>query len=272
VAPSLSFEVATIRPSHSASPGTIVSLGVLNAPWGPIVPKDRVIITNITTKALICWAWAGDSLPWGDFRVSGGPNWISSDRYDIDAKLDDSQVAALERIAPLDRGLQVKRMVQSLLADRFGLVVEGTTVTVPVYNLVVANGGPKLQVAVPGSPSKIEFQGHTLESLAVRGEIRMHAAPVSTLAQWLERDELGRPVVDRTGLKGKYDVDLKWSPDPNLSGMTPEPPSGTETSPPDPSGPSIFTAIQEQLGLKLEYTKGPEEAIVIAHIERPSEN
>ena len=81
-----------------------------------------------------------------------------------------------------------------------------------------------------------------------------------------------RSVLDQTGLKGNYNFDLKWTPDVNPPGPIPGPSSGAETASPDAPGPSIFTAIQEQLGLKLESTKGPEQAIAIVHIERPSEN
>jgi bla regulator protein blaR1 len=275
-----SFEVASIRPNHSGSHLTTNSIGLLNGPVGPAVPKDRYIVTNTTIKELICWAWAGNSLPWSGGRVSGGPGWIDSERYDIDAKLEDSQVAALEKLPPQEGIMQIKLMVQSLLADRLGLTVKNTTLTVPVYALVVAKGGPKLQETVPGSPSPIEIQGHPVTVLARAGEVRGHAIPVSTLAQWISQNELGRPVVDRTGLKGKYDVDLKWTPDfngsrmpPGPPGMMPGPSSGTGTAPPpDTSSPSIFTAIQEQLGLKLEPSTGAEDAIVIAHIEKPSQN
>ncbi len=268
------FEVASIRPDHSGS-----GLITIGAP-GHGAPEDRFIAKNTTIKGLICWAWAtGYSLPWSGDRVSGGPGWIDSERYDIDAKLEDSQVAALEKLAPPDRLEQIKLMVQSLLADRFGLAVKNTTLTVPVFALVVTRGGPKLQEIVPGSPSPKEFEGHSPGVLARVGEIRGYAIPVSTLAQWISQDELGRPVVDRTGLKGKYDFDLKWTPDfngsrtaPGPSGMMPGPSSGAEPALPDASGPSIFTAVQEQLGLKLESTKGPEEAITIAHIEKPSPN
>jgi bla regulator protein blaR1 len=83
---------------------------------------------------------------------------------------------------------------------------------------------------------------------------------------------LGRPVLDQTGLKGNYNFDLKWTPDVNSPGAMPGPSPAAETAPPDASGPSIFTALQEQLGLKLESTRGLEEAITIVHIEKPSLN
>jgi uncharacterized protein (TIGR03435 family) len=254
--PSFSFEVVSIRPNHSPQSSGYVGMRV---PGSPGIPKDRFTATNVPTGMLIGWAFGRDSSE----AVSGGPSWINSEHYDIDAKLKDSEAAALEKLSGPDRLVQMKLMVQSLLADRFGLEVKHTTGTQPVYALVIAKGGPKLQETVPGSTSPINVQGHPVQFLQLHGELRVHGLAVSDLARWLwlQEGDLGRPVLDQTGLKGKYDFDLKWTPD-----------AGTETAPPDTSGPSIFTAIQEQLGLKLESTTGPKESVVIVHIEKPSEN
>jgi bla regulator protein blaR1 len=285
-----SFEVASIKPNHSGADWSKTGAA------GSGAPIDRFIATNITIKSLILWAWApGNSRPLPDDQVSGGPSWINSDRYDIDAKLDNSQTAALEKLSPWDRSAQVKLMVQSLLASRFKLLVNDDTTTLrPVYALVVAKGGPKLHETVPGSApppgtfpapppppppppsvSPTAPQGPATPSRAVMfmrpGEMMAFAIPMSDFARQLQL-ELGRPVLDQTGLKGKYDVDLKWTPDVNSPRAMPGPSPGAETAPPDASGPSIFTAVQEQLGLKLESTKSPEEAIAIVHIEKPSEN
>ena len=260
------FEVASIRPNHS---GAVV--GHTGAAGLGGAPMDRYIDTNITIKQLICWAFAGKGLPIPSDQVSGGPGWINSERYDINAKLEDSQVAALAKLSPIDRIVQIRLMVQSLLADRFGLVVENTTATRPVYALVIAKGGSKLQETVPGSLSPIKDEGHPIQARFFPGDIRGHGIPMSYLARSLSQlGGLGRPVLDETGLKGKYDIDLKWTAD--LPGMIPGPSSSAETAPPVTSGPSIFTAIQEQLGLKLKSTKGPVENLVIVHIEKPSEN
>lgn len=288
--PSLSFEVVSIKPNHSGA-----GMGNIGFP-GIHGPADRFIATNTTIKVLIGWAYAENSSgPFLENQIAGGPSWISSERYDIDAKLDDAQVAALAKLSVPDRRLQVKRMVQSWLADRFGLVVKNPAET-PVYALVVAKGGPKLREAVPGSVSSIAISGpsgpppppppppppggsSSIKAQGDRaswgtstpGEIRGHAEPMSDLAQSLSQGtELGRPVLDETGLKGTYDFDLKWTFDPNSPGAPPGPSSGAATAPPD--GPSIFTAIQEQLGLKLESAQGRPEGVVIVHIERPSEN
>jgi bla regulator protein blaR1 len=256
-----SFEVASIKPDHSGS-------GIANLGFpGHSVPKDRFIATNFAIKDLICWAFAGNSFPLPGDEVSGGPSWINSEHYDIDAKLDDSEVAALAKLSAPDGLVQVRLMVQSLLADRFDLVVKNETVMRPVYALVIAKGGPKLQETAPWSTGS-KSQAFS----AVHGEITTHGMPISRLVWALSRVGVGRPVLDQTGLKGNYSFDLKWTPDLNLPGMMPGPSPSAESAPPDTSGPSIFTAIREQLGLELKATKGPVEALVIAHIEKPLEN
>ncbi len=252
-----SFEVAAIKPDHSGSGHGRIGAAGMSA------PMDRFIVTNFTIKDLIRWAWAGKSVSLPDDQVSGGPSWINSEHYDIDAKLEEPQAAAMAKLSPPDRTVQVRLMVQSLLADRFKLVVNDTTVTRPIYALVIAKDGPKLQETVPGSPS---------QGFGSRGEIRAHGMPITLLVRFLSQEGVGRPVLDETGLKGKYDIDLKWNPDLSSPDMMPGPSSSTESAPADTSGPSIFTALQEQLGLKLKATKGPVEDLVIMHIDHPTAN
>lgn len=293
-----SFEVASIKPNPSGSGFTTIRVAGLGA------PKDRFMATDITIKSLILWAWApGTTRPLPDDQVVGGPSWINSDRYDIDAKLEDSQIGALEKLAPWDRSAQVKLMVQSLLAERLKLVLNyDTTAPRPVYALVVAKGGPKMKddpapseaascippapgtfpmppppppppgtsSTAPQGPATPPRAGVSLMRLRP-GEIVACSIPMSDLARSLQQ-ELGLPVLDRTGLKGNYSYDLKWTPEANSPGAMPGPPPDTEPATPDASGPSIFTAVQEQLGLKLESTKSSEEAITIIHIEKPSAN
>jgi uncharacterized protein (TIGR03435 family) len=268
-APLPSFEVASIKPNHSGDLMTRVN-----------APKGRFVATNMTAKTLIAWAYAGISLPLRDDQLSGGPSWISSERYDIDAKLDDSQVEALEKLPPEQRILQIRLGVQSLLADRFKLVVRDETKEIPVYALVIAKNGPKLQEAKPGDtyPNGIkgpDGRSHPGVMWMEGGKLTGQALPMASLAMILSH-QLGRPVLDRTGLTGKYDIALTWTPDQSSAGTfmgtAGFKPDAESTPPPESSGPSIFTAIQEQLGLKLESTKGPVDVIVIDHIERPSEN
>jgi len=189
----------------------------------------------------------------------------------------------LEKLPPEQRILQVRLRVQSLLADRFKLLVRDETKEIPVYALVIAKNGPKLREAKPGDtyPNGIkgpDGRSHPGMWWVEGGKLTGQALPMASLVMILSQScqlELGRTVLDQTGLKGKYDIALKWTPDQSSAGMfmgTAGVKPGAESAPPDSSGPSLFTAIQEQLGLKLESTKGPTEAIVIDHIERPTAN
>jgi len=260
-----SFEVASIKPNHSGG-------GMIRVE----APKGGFRGTNMTAKALIGWAYAGISIPRRDDQILGGPGWTNSDRYDIDAKLEDSEVEAMEKLPSDQRIEQIRLRVKSLLADRFKLAVREETKEVPVYALVVGKGGPKLKEAKPGDtyPNGLKGpDGRPMSMFMGIDQLTGQALPMSTLVMALSH-QVGRMVLDQTGLKGKYDIALKWTPDQSQPTML-QGPSGTgaeTTPPPASSGPSIFTALQEQLGLKLESQKGPEEVLVIDHIERPSEN
>jgi bla regulator protein BlaR1 len=282
-----SFEVVSVKPSHSGS--GFSSFGAA----GHGAPLDRFIAKDVSIKKLIGWAYAGDSFPLPDNEVSGGPNWIESDRYDIDAKLEDAQVAEMQKLSDTEKILQVRRMVQSLLATRFKLAVNDTTVTLPAYALVISKGGLKMKESIPCSTPPPGFvpppppppppsastaapQGAAIQpqpQIAGRpGELVACNLPVKGLVRVLQLG-LDRAVLDRTGLTGNYTFQLKWTPEVNPSGAMPGSQPGAETAQPsDNSAPSIFTALQEQLGLKLEPTKGPVEGLEIVHIEKPSEN
>ena len=178
-----------------------------------------------------------------------------------------------------------RRKVQSLLADRFKLTLHRETKEFPVYALMIAKNGSKLQEVAdtplesgppdpkgaPDGPRK-GMKGIRMD----RGEVSGQGATISLLAEVLS-NQVGRTVLDKTGLKGHYDFTLKWTPDESQGAMIKGPGdggpgTGNAPPPPDASGPSIFTAVQEQLGLKLESQKGPVEILVIDHVERPSEN
>jgi uncharacterized protein (TIGR03435 family) len=194
-------------------------------------------------------------------QILGGPNWIASDRFDIEDKVDDAVVAEMAKLGRDQRNQTERQLVQQLLADRFKLAVHFETKELPVYALVVAKGGPKLTASkepdkgtsTSSNNGRLTAKGMTMENLAQR------------LTQNLAR-ELGRVVIDKTGIEGKYDLDLTWSPENNSAAMAN---ASNEAS---SAGPSILTALQEQLGLKLESTRAKVEALVIDHIEQPSEN
>jgi uncharacterized protein (TIGR03435 family) len=170
-------------------------------------------------------------------------------------------------------------MLQALLADRFKLSIHRETKELPVYALVAAKNGPKLQEAKADAtyPNGIKGPDGVARGGMMRiggGEVTGQGLPIANLTRMLSQ-QLGRTVIDKTGLTGKYDFTLQWTPDesqgPMFKGADGAPPGGNP-APPESSGPSLFTAIQEQLGLKLESQKGPVEIIVIDHVEKPSQN
>jgi uncharacterized protein (TIGR03435 family) len=189
-----------------------------------------------------------------------GPEWINSAKYVIRAKPPDSIRDAMQKMSPEDRIKEGRLMAQALLADRFKLKAHFETREMPLYELVPAKGGSKLK----------EDPDATKGAIAVgASRIRATAAPMHNLIDALESvpDIGGRIVIDKTGLTGRYDIALKWTP---LQTATAGGESGT--APADAEGASLFTAIEEQLGLKLVSTKGPAQVLVIDHIEQPSEN
>jgi uncharacterized protein (TIGR03435 family) len=211
-----------------------------------------------------------------DFQIEGGPKWVSSDRYDIEAKMDSSEIEKFQTLGPDQRVLESNRMLQALLANRFRLVVHRETKELPGYALVIAKNGPKLHDAKPGDtyPNGIKGpDGQPGEGLMIMGglggPLTGQGITISNLVRVLSQ-QLGRTIVDETGLAGKYDFTVQWTPDERAGPMSAATQGGGSSA--DSSEPSIFTAIQEQLGLKLESRKVPVEILVIDHVEAPSEN
>jgi uncharacterized protein (TIGR03435 family) len=221
---------------------------------------------NVTVKDLIDYAYTTDD----DRQVVGLTGWMISKRYDIDAKVGDAEVAAMSKLPPHYGGWNPYRfMQQSLLADRFKLKVHFETRELPIYALVVAKGGPKLKASAMDPANPVETVKPRSLRLGV-GTASGEGSRIGGLAELLEKQGevgntpggRGRMVVDKTNLSGLYDWTLRWTPWQDLS-------SGESS---DWKGPSLFTALQEQLGLKLEPTKGKVEVVVIDHIDLPSEN
>jgi uncharacterized protein (TIGR03435 family) len=249
----LRYDVATIKPDNSG-----IGPRILFRP-------DGIIATRVTLRDLVKQAYGVK-----DGELSGGPNWVNSETYDLEAKVDSADAAGLSKL----NGYQRQLMFLSLLADRFELKVHTETKELPVYVLVVAKGGPRLQEAKPDEtyPNGIKDLngqpvGHAGPMEWSRGHLIGRGIPIGSILAPLSQ-LLGRSVLDKTGLTGKYDINLQWTPDEG------EVPTGAPLAPPPPetSGPSIFSAFQEQLGLKLESTKAPVGVLVIDHVEKPSEN
>jgi uncharacterized protein (TIGR03435 family) len=260
-APVYNYEVSSIKLYKSAS-------GDVGFAFTP----DGITATNVGLPLLLQLAYGVRS-----DQILGSPSWIASENYDIQAKVDDSVIEELKKLNPEQLRSARQQMLQSLLAVRFKLKVHRETKKLPVYSLVIAKNGFKLRES---KPDETDANGRTgMYISGSSGAVRGQLVSMPTLAQFLYR-QLNRMVVDKTGLTGKYDFTLKWTPDQNqvqsqlgpqeTFGGAPNGQAGIPAS--DPSGPDLFTAIQQQLGLKLESGKGPVEVIVIDHVERPSGN
>ena len=235
------FEVATIKPSRPDAVGK-----------GFRVQGRRFSTVNTSVSDMIAFAYELHAR-----QITGGPAWMESDKFDISGEPDSDGM-------PNDK--QLKGMMQKLLADRFQLKFHRDKKELSVYVLTVGKTGPKL------TPSGGDPNG--LPGLGFRrlGNFNARNATMADFAQVMQGTALDRPVLDQTGIKGRYDFALNWTPDefqfPALKGL-PQPPAPANSG---EEAPDLFTAIQQQLGLKLEATKAPAEVLVIDHLEKPSEN
>jgi uncharacterized protein (TIGR03435 family) len=206
--------------------------------------------TNISLSKLLAFSYGVHSK-----QLIGLPPWAETDKYDIDAKPDTEGT-------PNKQQLQV--MVQKLIADRFSLKFHQDKRELPVYVLSVAKTGAKL--------TKSENQSGGLPGFGLRGmgALMVHNSTMSEFAGMMQETVMDRPVIDQTELEGKYDFTLNWTPDDSQFGGMPAkmPPPTDNANPP----PNLYTAIQEQLGLKLDAIKAPADVMVIDHVEKPSEN
>jgi uncharacterized protein (TIGR03435 family) len=217
--PAPAFDVATIKPNDPAKhPGA--------TSWMQTSQDELKMMGSL--KTFLKFAYGIE-----DVQIAGGPGWLDSDLFEIDAKAS----------SPFASPAEAKLMLRDLLNKRFKLSTHTETMPLPVYSLIVAKGGPKLQQADATGP-----RGSNSGPTLVRGTL-----DTGLLAHMLT-PILGRTVIDNTGLHGSYKIDLTWAADDQSS------------------GPSLFTAVQEQLGLKLEPKKGPVESLIIDHAEKPSEN
>jgi len=285
LASTVKFEVASIRPGCGGG-GAGKSVDGKHKGPGVAIPASspgrlsvcRALVEEmggLIQQAYFRFANGRRNPPWAVMPVEGGPAWVHSDAYNINARAEDN--TSLETMnGP---------MLQALLEDRFKLKMHRETREVPVYALTIAKGGPKLQTFREGSCIPLNYANMPYapdpSQKNCNGMIRLFPPPNLTLdAQGANLEviafliglTLDRPVVDKTGLTGSYDLHMEFGRDQTTLPLPPPPPGVVPTEPLEPSGPSIFTAIQEQLGLKLEPTKGPREFLVIDHVERPSEN
>jgi uncharacterized protein (TIGR03435 family) len=239
------FEVASIKPVPPEA-----QCGMIQA-----LPGGGLNVECMDLRTLLTWAYQVRR-----YQISGGAPWVDSMRWTILAKPgrdggpeDFDKLNDSERNQAMDL---VRQRLQALLADRFHLEIQRESKEQTAYTLVVGKSGLKMQEAKPDAPGFLKMG---------RGQLIGNGAQMATLVSYLG-DILQRPVVDRTGLAGHYEFKIEWTPDPPASANSPE------SEPAARTGPTLFTAIQEQTGLRLTAEKTPVETIVIRRVEKPSEN
>jgi uncharacterized protein (TIGR03435 family) len=263
------FEVASVKVNKSGSAARGVSL-----------QPGRLIVNDLTLREIVAFAY-GVPNPLRNARISGGPKWLDSDRFNI--------VAKAEGTPSSDR---VRQMLRALLADRFKMLTRNATLDLPVYALTKARSdgrlGPQLHrsedidcvaflAARAGVPPTLPRDPNDVPVCVIRAEPGLILAKARTISDLVTiafpRVVQDRVVVDRTGLQGNYDVRLEWTPDPQPFASSDKLPAGLPVpAPPVAGGPSIFTAVQEQLGLKLESQKAPVDVLAIDRVEKPTED
>jgi len=267
-APGLAFEVASVKPNTSGSGSSRTSS----------LPGGGIVAVNNSVRQLIVTAYKIKNR-----QLTGGPDWINTDRFDVEARAPEN--------APSD---QVSTMLKALLADRFQLVVHTETKEQPIYALVLARPdgklGPQLKSstldcstpasgrgaagggagagagAPPPSPPAGQIRcGMNSTTNNSGGVMTAGGRSMTDLADTLANFVADRMVVDRTGLTGKFDFELRWAPDGLRTSVG-------DAAPPANDAPPIFIALQEQLGLKLEAQRGPVEFLVIDSVQHPTPN
>jgi len=281
----LTYEVATIKLNTSGD-GRMMINGMGGG-------GGRFRVVNFPLRQLIVFAYADrtQGLPGPGSQgpnITGGPSWINTERYDVEARPEEGFVPNAE---------QSQKMLQALLEERFGLKVRRETKDGPIYVLVVAKNGLKAKKSTdqtpislagppspppppspgapgrsggaPGGPPALPTTGPLPRGImfVIPGQLRASAQTMTAFANMLS-GQSGRKVIDKTGVDGLYDFELTFTPDQMPANLPP----GVQFPTPDPNGPSLFTALQEQLGLKLEPSTGPLESIVIESVLKPTEN
>lgn len=267
------YEVATIKPSTEQD-GRIRMM----------MTPDGAEFNGVQVQMLLQQAFGVER-----DRIDGAPDWVRSKRFDIAAKVAPEDAPKLDKLKMEQR----RTMLLPLLEERFGLKYHHETRELPMYSLIIAKGGPKLKVSTmpppppPGAPAAPDGPSPAAGLSRERpgpggpgmmrmspGEIDANGGGMPFLAHALSA-LLGRSVVDKTGLTGNYDFNLKWTPDestmPRIGPDGGGPPPQADASV-DPNGPTLFTALEEQLGLKLQSERGKVDVIVIDHIDLPTEN
>jgi len=258
-APKYSFEVISIKPTQTRGSSFVSGF-----------TADGYRANHDTIMQVIVQAFGVSA-----YSVTGAPPWLSEDTYDIEAKMDEATAEAMKAMSPDQRKAAQRQMLQAMLADRLALKTHSETMDGSVYFLTTGKGGAKLQTADPGKALQLMGpDGGGVSGVIARGRGseggRRYNATSVNMAYFVKflTIELRKPVIDKTGLTGTYDFALEFAPD-----QAPRAANDDPSAPPSDLGAaSIFTAIQQQLGLKLEAGRGPVQTFVIDHVERPSGN
>jgi len=275
----------TISQTASGSSGSAADVPKFDVvsvkPAGPSDGRSRLMLTPDGTSMQGTPVQMLLHLAFGveDDRIIGAPSWTRSNRYDIEAKVSPEDAPRLDKLKQEDR----RAMLLPLLAERFSLKYHHETRELPMYALVIAKGGPKLTASTAEPPPDPNFparpEGQRKGGIDTRGRMMMEPDRIESQDTSIDMlvhalaPRLGRSVVDKTGLTGRYDYTLRWTPDD-----APPPMPGGDAglahrdAGNDAAGVSLITAIQEQLGLKLESQKGMVDVIVIDHLDLPSAN
>jgi uncharacterized protein (TIGR03435 family) len=305
LATALSIAALTARAQSSLpdAPAFDVVSVKRNASGGPMLLRNtpgNIAMFNVPVRQLLRMAYQLQ-----DFQIVGAPDWASTDRFDIEGRFD----PAAPSPGPAPPTPRMLLMMRTLLRDRFGMVANMETREMPILAVKIARAdgrlGPQIKPAAadcaalaaaqgrgpggpppggrpggppidgrgappPGTPFTLGERPACGDRMAF-GQLLAGGMPISRLATQILSQLTGRVVVDRTGLSGGYDIDLKWTPTPDQLPPGPPPP-GIEPPAIDPNGPSLSTALQEQLGLKLESERGPVDVLVVERLQQPTEN
>jgi uncharacterized protein (TIGR03435 family) len=266
-----SFEVATVKPNNTGTRRArfMISPGMFN-------------VENLSLRQIVLHAWGAKA----NAQLTGGPDALLDQHWDIEGKIDPADAARMKNMPREDNDRTIDLMLQALLADRFGLKVHIDTRELPVYELEVAKGGPKLTRSAPPPPRPADgqgpmapppgdakpgadFRGMRMTANGSTLDVTARGASMEFLASMLARrpETESRLVLDKTGLTGDYDFTLHFAAE-NMSaaGDAGASDSGAADSPP------LFTALEEQLGLKLEPAKAEVQIVAIDHVEPPTPN
>lgn len=266
-----SFEVAAIKPDDSGANHSSINNN-----------NDNYRVENVSLRNLIMDAWNARTKA----QLEGGPDKLMDQRYDINARIAQDDLARIRKLDPKESDRARSLMLQELLTDRFHLKVHIDSREMPVLALVLAKGGAKFQASAPppatgagdasasGGQAKPHEQGTWMRTSDKSASLDAYGSSMESLADMLssQSETSGRYVIDKTGLAGNYDYSMKWTPELMTVNVRATDTGASTAVDSGGSGPTLFSALEDQLGLRLESQKAPVEILVIDHVEAPSPN